>query len=55
MNKSWMISAAGLLVLLGLAACDAKEATSGTRYSIPAQAEQKQTKPNPAPRRPIAG
>ncbi|WP_274380399.1 hypothetical protein [Paenibacillus dendritiformis] len=38
-NKSWLISAAGLLLLLGLAACEAKEAPSGTSGSISAQAE----------------
>lgn len=47
-NKSWLISAAGLLLLLGLAACEAKEAPSGTSGSISAQAEPKQTE-NPAP------
>lgn len=43
MNKNWIISAAGLLLLLGLAACEAKEASSGTSGSISAQAEPKQT------------
>lgn len=47
-NKSWLISAAGLLLLLGLAACEAKEAPSGTSGSISAQAEPKETE-NPAP------
>ena len=48
MNKRWIISAASLVLLLGLAACEAKEAPSGTSGSISAQAEPKQTK-NPGP------
>ncbi|MGG4392971.1 hypothetical protein ABEX25_01470 [Paenibacillus thiaminolyticus] len=34
MNKRWIISAASLVLLLGLAACDAKKAPSGTSDSI---------------------
>ncbi|NKI23425.1 hypothetical protein HFN20_19685 [Paenibacillus dendritiformis] len=48
MNKSWLIPAAVLLLLLGLAACDAKEAPSGTGGSISVQAEPKQAE-NPPP------